>query len=188
MATILIVDDDPECRRPLSTLLGHEGYRILQAGEGLEGLQRLRQEKVDLILLDMVMPGVDGIAMLQAVRKDPRFAKIPVILVTAYHDRRKLARAMALGVQEYLFKGEVPFCRILELIKKHLGEFHIPRRRGRKPKIPRPIPAVQPAGAGVGTGVFGINGGAPQRWEHLQLDFLKDEEDHSDDDDDDDWG
>ena len=66
MATILIVDDDPECRRPLSTLLGHEGYRILQAGEGLEGLQRLRQEKVDLILLDMVMPGVD-----EGLRRSP---------------------------------------------------------------------------------------------------------------------
>src|SRR5688572_21788759 len=64
MATILIVDDEQDCRRPLATLLGHEGYRIVQAADGLEGLARLREEKVDLILLDMIMPGVDGLAML----------------------------------------------------------------------------------------------------------------------------
>jgi CheY-like chemotaxis protein len=187
MATILIVDDDPDCRRPLATLLEHEGYRILQADDGLEGMQRLREAKVDLILLDMVMPGVDGIAMLQAIRKDPRYAGIPVLLVTAYHDPRKLAKAMALGVQEYLFKGEVPFCRILELVKKHLGEFHIPRRRGRKPKNPRPQPVPQARGAAVGTGVFGINGGPAQRWEQLALAFAGGPDDECYDADDDDW-
>jgi CheY-like chemotaxis protein len=186
MANVLIVDDDPDCRRPLATLLSHEGYTVLQAGDGLEGLQRLREKPVDLILLDMIMPGVDGIAMLQAVRKDPRFAKIPVLLVTASHDPRKLAKAMALGVQEYLFKGDVPFSRILELVKRHLGEFHIPRRRGRKPKVPRPQPVPQAMGAAVGTGVFGINGGPAQRWEQLALAFAGGPDDECYDADDDD--
>ena len=186
MATILIVDDEQDCRRPLATLLGHEGYKILQAADGLEGLARLREEKVDLILLDMIMPGVDGLAMLQAVRKDPRFAQIPVLLVTASHDPRKLARAMSLGVQEYLFKGDVPFTRILELVKKHLGEFHIPRRRGRKPKIPRPTPTPMAKGAAVGSGVFGINGGPAQRWEQLALAFAGGPDDECYDADDDD--
>jgi CheY-like chemotaxis protein len=138
MATILIVDDDRDCRRPLVTLLTHENYTIIEANNGLEGLEILKKQKIDLVLLDMIMPGVDGVAFLQAVRKNPRYNDLPVLLVTAQHDPRKLKMCCDLGIQEYMFKGDTPFARMLELIKKNLGEFHIPRRRGRKPKN-RPV-------------------------------------------------
>jgi two-component system chemotaxis response regulator CheY len=140
MATILIVDDEADCRRPLAALLKHEGYEITEAKDGLEGLQRLSEKKIDLVLLDMLMPGVDGITMLQAVRKQAKFQNLPVLLVTGSHDPEMLRKARNIGVQEYIFKGDTPFARMLELIKRHLGEHHVPKRRGRKPKIPRPVP------------------------------------------------
>ena len=137
MATILIVDDEADHRRPLAALLKHEGYDITEAGDGLEGLQRVTERKPDLVLLDMMMPGVDGVTMLQAMRRREECARLPVLLVTGVHEPDMLSRARAAGVQEYIFKGECPFQRMLELIKKHLGEHHVPKRRGRKPK-PRP--------------------------------------------------
>src|SRR3954454_8202774 len=82
MATILIVDDEADCRRPLSALLRHEGYTIVEARDGAEGLQRLGEQRVDLVLLDMLMPGSDGVTMLQALRRNPDWQKLPVFLVT----------------------------------------------------------------------------------------------------------
>src|SRR5438045_8263855 len=121
MATILIVDDEVDCRRPLAALLEFEGYTIKQASDGLEGLQKLSEFGADLVLLDMLMPGVDGITMLQAIRKQARWAQLPVLLVTGAHDPQKLQKAKMVGVQEYIFKGDTPFSRMLELIKRHLG-------------------------------------------------------------------
>jgi len=140
MATILIVDDEADCRRPLAALLKHEGYEIVEARGGLEGLQRLSEKKIDLVLLDMLMPGVDGITMLQAVRRNHAHQNLPVLLVTGVHDPELLRKARNIGCQEYIFKGDTPFARMLELIKRHLGEHHVPKRRGRKPKNPRPVP------------------------------------------------
>ncbi len=134
MATILIVDDEVNCRRPLAALLKYEGYTITEARDGLEGLQRLGEDGADLVLLDMNMPGVDGVTMLQAIRHRQDWAKLPVLLCTGEHDPEMLRKCAKVGVQEYIFKGDTPFSKMLELIKRHLGEHHVPKRRGRKPK------------------------------------------------------
>jgi two-component system, chemotaxis family, chemotaxis protein CheY len=138
MAAILIVDDEVDCRKPLAALLRHEGYEISEARDGLEGLQRLNDKHQDLVILDMMMPGCDGVSMLQAMRRQEAYSAIPVLMVTGMHEPELLRKARVIGVQEYLFKGDCPFARMLELIKRHLGEHHVPKRRGRKPKIPRP--------------------------------------------------
>lgn len=146
MATILIVDDEANCRKPLAALLKHEGYDVAEARDGLEGLQRLAEGHTDLVLLDMAMPGVDGVTMLQAIRRRDDWAQLPVLMVTGEHNPAMLCMAAKIGVQEYIFKGDCPFSRMLELIKRHLGEHHVPKRRGRKPKH-RPdgsLPVVKP--------------------------------------------
>jgi two-component system chemotaxis response regulator CheY len=168
MATILIVDDEADCRRPLAALLTHEGYEVTQARDGLEGLQRLNEKKHDLVLLDMIMPGVDGVTMLQAVRRRPEWVNLPVLLVTGYHEPELLNKAKAIGVQEYIFKGDTPFSRMLELIKRHLGEHHVPKRRGRKPK-------VRPEGTHPGQGgrtVVKPHRPPPSKYFQLHLEFL----------------
>jgi DNA-binding response OmpR family regulator len=138
MAAILIVDDEADCRKPLAALLRHEGYDVSEARDGLEGLQRLGEARHDLVILDMMMPGVDGVTMLQTMRRNAAWADTPVLMVTGMHEPEMLRKARTIGVQEYLFKGDCPFARMLELIKRHLGEHHVPKRRGRKPKNPRP--------------------------------------------------
>ena len=148
MASILIIDDEAACRNPLARLLQIEGYEITQAADGLEALQRLEERPHNLLLLDLLMPRMDGVTFLERLRGDPRFADIPVFLITANHDPRMLERAKTLGIQEYLFKGDVPFMRMLELIKKTLGEPYTPIRRGRRPKNPQAQPPQQHDGNG----------------------------------------
>ena len=74
MATILIIDDELDCRRPLATLLKCEGYEVHEACDGQEGLDALRRRSYDLVLLDLAMPVMDGVQMLTAMRADPKIA------------------------------------------------------------------------------------------------------------------
>ena len=140
MPTILIVDDELACRHPLARLLQLENYTIVQAADGLEALQRLDEQPVDLILLDLLMPKLDGVGFLERMRANPTHAKTAVFLVTAVHDPKMLSRAKDLDIAQYLFKGDVPFTRLLELIKKQLNEPYTPIRRGRRPKNPQAEP------------------------------------------------
>jgi CheY-like chemotaxis protein len=140
MPSILIVDDEPDCRSPLARLLQIEGYDIAQASDGFEALQRLEEQKTDLILLDLLMPRLDGVGFLERMRDDARFKEPPVFLVTSSHHPTPLARAKQLGITNYPFKADVPIMRMLEMIKKTLGEPYTPIRRGRRPKNPQAQP------------------------------------------------
>jgi CheY-like chemotaxis protein len=82
--TILVVDDDPDVRDTIADVLGTGGYRVLQASEGKEALGVLARERADLIILDMLMPVMDGRAFLEAQRSLPAVADIPVLVITAY--------------------------------------------------------------------------------------------------------
>ena len=144
MPTILIVDDEPPAETHSRACCRIEGYEITQAADGLEALQRLDEQTHDLILLDLLMPRMDGVTFLERMRADPRFNDLPVFLVTANHDPRMLRSRQGAGHPEYLFKGDVPFMRMLELIKKTLGEPYTPIRRGRRPKNPQAQPPDGP--------------------------------------------
>ena len=120
MPRILVVDDEPSCRGPLSQLLELEGYEVGVAGDGLDALERMQERQPDLILLDLLMPRMDGVQFLEVVRKDKRYEGLPILLVTGQHDSKAQAKAMQLGVQEYLFKTATPFMKLLSLVQKHL--------------------------------------------------------------------
>jgi CheY-like chemotaxis protein len=79
---ILIVDDEADQRTFLSTVLEENGYASLSAKDGVEGIELLRKEKPDLVLLDLMMPKKSGISMFQELRSDPNLSNIPVIVVT----------------------------------------------------------------------------------------------------------
>jgi CheY-like chemotaxis protein len=79
---ILIVEDDPDQRTFLSTVLEENGYASISAKDGVEGLELLRKDKPDLVLLDLMMPRKSGIAMFQELRKDETLSHIPVVVVT----------------------------------------------------------------------------------------------------------
>lgn len=104
MRTILIIEDEPQMRRNLATILEMEGYRTVTAPNGTEGLEAVRRERPDLVLCDVSMPVMDGHAVLSALREDPEHAHLPFIFLTAKGDRRDWREGMNLGADDYLAK------------------------------------------------------------------------------------
>src|SRR4051812_26449317 len=105
MATILIVDDFTANRKILVALLRHQGHRLLQAGDGRQGLDAAHADHPDLIITDVLMPVMDGYELVTQLRLDPTTRHIPVVFYTAHYGERD-ARALALssGVSHVLTK------------------------------------------------------------------------------------
>lgn len=101
---ILVVDDDPDTCALVSTLLGREGYRTRRALSGAEALAVVAAERVSVVLLDVVMPEMDGFAVVDALRRDPAHRHIPVILLTGRNDLDTRQEGMQRGVSEFLTK------------------------------------------------------------------------------------
>ena len=106
MSRILIVDDAPAGREAMAKWLQIEGFETATARNGAEGLVRLKEYKPDLIVLDHMMPEVDGLTFLAGIRRFPKWKTIPVIMVTGLKDKQNALKAQALHVSEYLVKNE----------------------------------------------------------------------------------
>ena len=105
MATrILVVDDEASVRHLLQVMLATEGYEPLLAANGAEGLQLAHEHLPALIILDWMMPILDGLATLQALRNDPTTAAIPVVMLTARQGDNAMAQAMFHGADFYITK------------------------------------------------------------------------------------
>jgi signal transduction histidine kinase/ActR/RegA family two-component response regulator len=101
---ILIVDDEPKAVTLLCNLLVPEGYRVLTAGSAAEALEVAAREMPDLVLLDVMMPGTDGFELCTQMRKNPRLAHLPIIMLTALDDRKSLLRGIEVGADDFLAK------------------------------------------------------------------------------------
>jgi len=100
--TVLVIDDDNNMRWVIRRALTQAGYNVAMAASGEEGLELLAQEPIDLVLLDLKMPGLDGLGVLRRFRQGP--ADVPVILLTAYASVQTAVEAMKLGATDYLSK------------------------------------------------------------------------------------
>jgi CheY-like chemotaxis protein len=92
MSTILIVDDEPTARETLVAMLEGENYELQLAKDGFQALQMLQQLQPDLILLDVMMPGMDGFEVCRRIRSMPELAEVPIIILTALDDRESMLR------------------------------------------------------------------------------------------------
>jgi two-component system, sensor histidine kinase and response regulator len=101
---VLLVDDQEANIRLAGSVLGAAGFDLMPALSGEQALQRLRAAPADAVLLDMRMPGMDGFAVLQRLRHDPELADLPVIFVTAAHEREYVVRALEAGAADYITK------------------------------------------------------------------------------------
>ncbi len=120
--TILIVDDDRMVLRFLDQRLRREGYRAFCADGGAEALRRLREEEVDLVLLDVSMPGMSGYEVLDAMRGETRTRRIPVMFLTVMDSREEERRGLREGVIDYLSKEVLNLDRI-DLLLYRLRNF-----------------------------------------------------------------
>jgi two-component system, sensor histidine kinase and response regulator len=104
MATLLVIEDEVPLRANLVRILSAEGYRVIAAADGDEGLRRVREGRPDLVICDILMPLVDGFGVLAALRSQPETAAIPFIFLTASADKEDLARGLRSGANEYVTK------------------------------------------------------------------------------------
>ena len=101
---ILVVDDSKTELHHLSDVLGKRGYTVRTAENGEEAMRRLEEEKPDLILMDVVMPGRNGFQMTRAITRDPRFADVPVIMCTSKNQETDKVWGMRQGARDYIVK------------------------------------------------------------------------------------
>ncbi|MHA1941340.1 MAG: response regulator [Candidatus Hodarchaeales archaeon] len=115
---ILIVDDEPDTLELMETILGHEGYEIIKALTGTEALE-LIDEKIDLVLLDVRMPDLDGIEVCKQLKSDPKRKEIPIIIFSAKTLDHHIQEGLKAGANEYITK---PFSssHLLGTLRKYI--------------------------------------------------------------------
>jgi len=101
---ILIVEDDPSVLRATSYILEKEGYQVLTAQNGLEGLKKAREDNPDLLVLDVMLPGIDGFEICHSLRSEPETAGLPIIMFSAKGQESDKATGLKVGADEYLTK------------------------------------------------------------------------------------
>ena len=104
MSTVLIVDDDRTARETLVAMLESEKYDLELAKNGIEAIQKAEHIRPDLILLDVMMPGMDGFEVCRRIRSTPPLAEVPIIILTALDDRASLLRGIEAGADDFLSK------------------------------------------------------------------------------------
>ncbi|MEJ7578095.1 MAG: response regulator [Pyrinomonadaceae bacterium] len=117
---ILVVDDYADSRALLVTLLRNKGFDVIEATDGYEGVQRAANENPDLILMDLAMPQLDGVAAIQRIRQLPELAETPIFALSAYMMNEVRDDAIAAGCNE-LFSKPLDIPALLERIDDQLG-------------------------------------------------------------------
>jgi CheY-like chemotaxis protein len=103
-ATVLVVDDDPVIQKLLQVNFEMEGYTVLTAGDGLEGVERARADNPDIIICDIMMPRMDGLEVTKTLKGDPATASIPILLLSAKAQQADVAAGQATGADDYVTK------------------------------------------------------------------------------------
>jgi two-component system alkaline phosphatase synthesis response regulator PhoP len=119
---ILIIEDEKILLEAISKKLQVEGYIVETALDGKEGMKKIKQENPDLILLDILMPRLDGFGVLEKLHKDPELSKIPVIIISNSGQPVEIERALSLGVKDYLIKAEFDPEEVIIKVKNILGK------------------------------------------------------------------
>ena len=101
---ILVVDDSPTIRKFISIALKIKGYEIISASDGMEALELLPNDKIDLVITDLNMPNIDGFNLIERIRSNENFLNTPIIVMSNLSDSEDIERAMQLGANSYIIK------------------------------------------------------------------------------------
>jgi CheY-like chemotaxis protein len=119
MTTVLVVDDEIGARRAITRVLGREGYHTIAVADGSEALRTLETQMPDLILLDVMMPQLGGLELLEILHGDARWRGLPVVMMTAVSDTHTVNRAQQLGARAYLVKATFSIAEMLENVRRY---------------------------------------------------------------------
>jgi DNA-binding response OmpR family regulator len=105
---ILVVEDDPISLRLIQYTLQHEGYQVLSAPNGLDGMRKVREEEPDLVILDVMLPGIDGFEICHRLRAEPQTARLPILMLSAKAQEIDRDTGLKVGADDYLAKPASP--------------------------------------------------------------------------------
>lgn len=117
---ILIVDDEHDVQKILGDKIKSEGFEVESAFDGEDALKKVNKEKPDLILLDIIMPRMDGISFLHELKKDPELDAIPVIMLTNLSSKEKVQESVEAGVRDYLVKAHYTLGEVIKKVKERI--------------------------------------------------------------------
>ena len=121
MAKVLVIEDDTFLRELIVQKLDKEGYEVTEALDGEEGVKQVKTQRPDIILLDLILPGVDGFEVLRQIKEDDATAKIPVLILSNLGQKEDIEKGMKLGAKDFLIKAHFTPGEIIEKIKKILS-------------------------------------------------------------------
>lgn len=119
---ILIIEDETALLYALQARLSLEGYEVVSASSGELGLNYLAKEPFDLVILDLVLPGMTGFEVLKKLKQDKKFSKIPVVVISNLDQEDKIKQAYNLGAQDFLAKSHYNLDDLIQKIKRQLNE------------------------------------------------------------------
>ena len=117
---ILIIEDDKFLRELIAQKVTKDGFNVSEAVDGEEGIKKIREEKPDMVLLDLILPGIDGFEVLSLMRQESSLSSIPVIILSNLGQKEDIERGMKLGATDYLVKAHFTPGEIVEKIKIYL--------------------------------------------------------------------
>ena len=123
MLKIITIDDDPVVRTLIKKTFSSLGFEVITAADGIEGLRAIENNQPDIIILDVMMPIIDGLEVLKRIKATPKIAKIPVIMFTAISDGHMVVETSKFGAEDYIIK---PFQSsvLIQKVKKLLKDKH----------------------------------------------------------------
>jgi CheY-like chemotaxis protein len=123
MAKILVVEDDPLMSRMYQKIFTFEGYEVEMAGDGQEGLDKVRSYKPTLILLDVMMPKLNGLQVLEKLKADPETKGTPVVMLTNLAGEQDAESALTKGAIKYIIKSEHDPKEVADMVKEILAGY-----------------------------------------------------------------
>ena len=123
MAKVLIVEDDPLMSRMYEEIFKFEGYEVEIATDGQEGLDKVRTGKPTLILLDIMMPKLNGIQVLEKLKADPETKSIPVVMLTNLGNKHDAEEALLKGAVKYIVKGDFNPKQVTDMVKEIIAGY-----------------------------------------------------------------
>ncbi len=117
---IALVEDDKVLSNVLKEELEESGFGVIQAYDGVEGFNIVKSEKPDLILLDIIMPKLDGISLLKRLKDDEEVKNIPVVMLTVFGSYEKIASTIEIGAEAYFVKDQQKMSNVVDAVKSML--------------------------------------------------------------------
>jgi len=121
MKKILFIEDESTLQKTLGTVLTKEGYQVVSALDGEIGFRMAKKEKPDLILLDLILPKMDGFDVLKSIKAEETIKEIPIIVLTNLESMEDIQKALDLGAATYLVKANYSLEEVLEKINKTIN-------------------------------------------------------------------